>query len=187
VLFRSAELDGGEQQNVIEIYTADGESTTFYFGFQSVFKFDRNTRYLLHDCSISVFHDVLGERIPVFRAEWHRNDATSPTSTHIQPHWHFLQRPARIESVLLNTQRIKSGEIMEFVPEEKAALFSELADCGKSHFAMTSLWEKRSDTHRIFNSDEFLEWFDGLARHIADEISYVAKKMPSAAKDFQSE
>jgi len=162
----------------------DDGASTFYLGFEAVFNADAIVKYFLHSASISIFHNIVGDVMPLFRAEWHEDDASSATSNHAQPHWHFVQRPERIERVVRNAGPAVSGELPDFVPEHKSELFSRLADCSKFHFAMTTLWRDRSATHKVFEDNEFLEWFAGLTKYIAGQIQYVVDKMPAAGPSF---
>jgi len=109
--------------------------------------------------------------------------AADQQSKHAQPHWHFVQSPQRIGDIARTLMR-PSGETSEFSPEQTTELFSGLVDCGKFHFAMTSMWEK-SETppykKRLFDSGDFPEWFKSLTNYIAGQIAYLVSHMPSEA------
>ena len=74
-------------------------------------------------------------------------------------------------------------EIVEFLPQQTDDLFSGLADYGKIHFAMTTLWDEEDvpPPKRLFDSDDFPKWFAGLTNYIAGQIRYLVKKMPARA------
>src|SRR5205807_10661737 len=117
-----------------------------------------------------------GELVPLFRAEWDRVASEDADSPHAQPHWHFVQSPRRVESVIRDLATTR-----EFSGEGGGSLFACLADSGKIHFAMTRLWDgPNASCHKQgFESEGFVKWFDALARYIGGQISYVAKKYPS--------
>jgi hypothetical protein len=73
------------------------------------------------------------------------------------------------------------GALAEFSPERESELFSGIVDCGKFHFAMTSLWEKNEELSykkRQFGSDDFPKWFKNLTEYIAGQIDYLVSHMP---------
>jgi hypothetical protein len=192
---RIAAADGkSPAQIVMEILTEGGRRSTFWFGFVAVFKLAESHKHSLQHASILVFHDIAGELVSLFRAEWDQLDALNLGSKHVQPHWHFTQSPARIESVLGILSASDTTTITEFSPEPQNEFFANLADCTKIHFAMTSLWEEgetTSFTKSQFNSDQFPKWFKNLSAHIAEQISYVVSHMPVsenfAVRDFTPE
>jgi hypothetical protein len=184
-----ARLDNGEEQGVLEIVTV-GKSDTFYLAFVSPFDLTHfnkkgKKQYSLHSVSLTVFHRVLSDLVPMFRAEWDNQDASSD-SPHSQPHWHFVQSPERIEHIV----RARLGaddQGLDFNPAQpENGLFSEIADCGRFHFAMMPLWG-RADApalKRVFDSDDFQKWFAGMSKYIAKQLDYIAGKMPAAALAF---
>lgn len=178
---RDARTDDGREQTVTAILSADRQPTSFYFAF--VTTFDIYTRgYVLMHASLIVFHDVYaGELTPLFRAEWDYVAASDGTSKHAQPHWHFVQRPERIERIvrtIVSPQR-------EFKSVEEGEIFAGLLDCGRIHFAMTSLGPMQK---QMFQSDDFQKWFDSLTRYVSEQIEYLISKGPAAApKDFVPE
>lgn len=149
-----AQADDGRLQRVLEILAADERSTPFYFGFVADFAWGAITHnHVLQHASLIVFHDVYaGELTSFFRAEWDEQAATDTSSEHAQPHWHFVQSPTRIESIV----RTVLGPGDEFIPEYKSELFVG-PDCGKFHFAMAPMWEKsRSPSYKQdFDADDF--------------------------------
>lgn len=181
----TAQLEDASEQTVLEIYTSDNQSSAFYFGFVAAFVITATRRYSLQDASISVFHIVLEDLMPLFRAEWHQLAASDETSRHAQPHWHFVQRPERIERIVRNSGR--SSETAEFDPDQTSELFSKLADSSKFHFAMTSQWEKNANPpyKRIFDSEDFPKWFAGLTHYIAGQIDYLVSRTPARVTDFE--
>jgi hypothetical protein len=134
----------------------------------------------LSDASLSVFHQIREDLVPLFRAEWHREAAIDNSAKHAQPHWHFSQTPERIENIVLDSIR-PSGEAVDFTPTRKSELFSNLADCGRFHFAMTTLWGKNDHppAKRVFDTDGFLSWFGGLTVYIAGQVEHLIKHLPS--------
>src|SRR5712692_8996509 len=93
---RTAESDDSAEQKVMEILTADQRSSAFSFGFTAVFAFSATHKYSLQHSSLAVFHNIAGEPVPLFRAEWDQLAASDEASKHAQPHWHFVQSPERI-------------------------------------------------------------------------------------------
>lgn len=181
---RTAHTDDGPELMVVEILTGDHRTSTFWFGFVAVFALAEIGRYALQHVSLIIFHDIGGELVPLFRAEWDQIDASNEKSHHAQPHWHFIQNPERIESLVRTLTRPATNAVGEFSPESESELFAGLADCGKFHFAMTSLWEKNEMPpykKRLFNSDDFPKWFKSLTTYIAGQIAYLVSHMPSAA------
>jgi plasmid stabilization system protein ParE len=172
--------DGRSEQRVVEILTADRRQTTFHLGFVAEFAQSPARKYSLQHASVSVFYDILGSLMPLFRAEWDQLDASNKTSKHAQPHWHFVQRPERIEGIVRAAlTRAPSGAV-EFASEQDGELFVGLIDCGKLHFAMSSLGE-RASIKKEFDSEEFSKWFESLMRYIADQIAYLISRVPDAA------
>jgi hypothetical protein len=187
----SARLDNGDEQAVIEIASV-GRADTFYLGFEAVFEFATEEdsrkgsrksvkrRYILKTISLTVFHRVIQDIVPMFRAEWDRAHAADATAIHAQPHWHFVQSPKRIERLV----RSSSGpitEVSEFDSQpQQSPLFSGIADCGSFHFAMSSHWEKGDvpPLKRVFDSQDFYKWFLGLTKYIAGQLEFLALKMP---------
>ena len=173
----------------MEIVTADRQPSTFYVGFVANFEIvpTHEKKHSLQDASLSVFQDIAGDLAPLFGAEWHEKAALDERSKHAQPHWHFVQRPDRIERILRTHMR--SGQTIEFAPERKSALLSGLADCGKFHFAMTSQWDEHDTppykNKIVFDSEEFPKWFAGLANYVAGQITYLVQKMPVRARAFE--
>jgi hypothetical protein len=181
---RIAQSDDGPEISVVEILTADHHRSTFWFGFVGVFTVVELNKYDLFHTSLLVFHDIYGELVPLFRAEWDRDAAASEASKHAQPHWHFIQNPGRIERLIRTLTGPPHDAIGEFVPDEEAGLFHGIADCGRIHFAMTSLWEKSevpSYTKRQFDSTDFPKWFQNLTGYIAGQIAYLVRHMPQTA------
>jgi hypothetical protein len=172
--------DDYDQQWVMQILTA-GKPSGFYFGFSVRFAIRKlEPKHTVEHSSLAVFYDVCGELVPLFRAEWDLIAASDGTSMHAQPHWHFVQSPERIESIIYTWQ----GRKGEFGGEEQSGLFADLADCGRFHFAMVSLSDKNLPAHKhIFQSEDFVTWFDKLAHYIAGQIAYVFKHL-AAPKEF---
>ena len=185
---RTAQTNKGSQRRVCEIRGADGQPSLFYFGFAAKFELfdlgDHGRRAahqnMLQDASLQVFHD-LGELLPLFRAEWDHKAASDTKSEHAQPHWHFVQRPERIENIL----RTLANSPKDFASEPES-VFANCADSGKFHFAMSALWDNKASSHKqLYDLVDFQNWFDSLTMYIARQIAYVIKKAPSgAAKDF---
>jgi len=171
---KAAQSEDGGEQMVTAIIADSGQLTPFYFGFIATFGiFTKN--YTLQHASLMVFHDVYsGTLTPLFRAEWDHLAASDATSKHAQPHWHFVQRPRQIEGIL----RALIGPPRDFTTKEEDTLFASLDDCGRLHFAMTSLLPFKKET---FQSDSFQKWFKNLTNYIAEQINYLMLKAPSAA------
>jgi hypothetical protein len=177
---KTAHMDDGPEQEVAEI-VVNGRHSNFWFGLDAAFSMVAvvDQFELLH-VAIGVFHNIAGDLVPFFRADWDKNDATGH-SKHAQPHWHFVQRPARIECIVRDLWASTIETPREFTPESQSQLFAGLVDCGMFHFAMTSLWEKTEDPpyiKRIFESEDFPEWFDNLTKYIASEIGLIIKHTP---------
>lgn len=185
--------DEGAEQEILPILTSDRQRSPFWFGFIGNFAIAEDIhRYTLEHASLTVFHDLGLDLVPLFRAEWDPRDAAKDDSKHAQPHWHFIQTPERIELLVRIVLSPPEGTITEFAPERKTEMFSGIADAGKFHFAMTSLWEKSETppyTKRRFDSNNFPKWFDNLNKYIACQIAYLLSHMPSpvssSLKDFQ--
>lgn len=177
-----AQADDGLTQNVLEILTVDGQSTSFYFGFVARFEVGAIThKPVLQHASLLVFHDIYaGELTSLFRAEWDDKAASDTASEHAQPHWHFVQSPARIESIV---RSVVSPE-NEFLPEQKSELFVG-ADCGRFHFAMAPLWDKTKTPSykQVFEADDFPKWFRSLTKYIGGQIAYLVRHAPTQ-KEF---
>ena len=171
------QTDEGGEQGVAGIFTSGGMQTPLYFAFIGRFRLFV-TDYTLQHASLIVFHDIYaGEIVPLFRAEWDYL-AASEQSKHAQPHWHFVQRPERIERIV----RTVVNAPRDFKGEEEGEIFGGLLDCGRIHFAMRSL---RPMQKQMFQSDDFQKWFDGLAKYVSEQIEYLVSKAPAAApKDF---
>ncbi len=186
---RIAQTDDGPELTVMEVLTGDHRSSNFWFGFVGVFtvaEINKQTnKYDLYHASLLIFHDIYGELVPLFRAEWDRDAAASEASKHAQPHWHFIQNPGRIERLVRTlTDPPDNNAVGEFVADQEAGLFHGIANCGRIHFAMTSLWEKSeipSYTKRQFDSTDFPKWFQNLTNYIAGQIAYLVSHMPPAA------
>jgi hypothetical protein len=178
----TAQLDNGSEQTVLEIITADGRESSFYFGFVATFVQAELGKYVLQNASLSIFHETPEDLMPIFRAEWDAIHASTKESIHAQPHWHFVDHLERIERVVRRRMQVPD-EVVEFLPEQTGDLFSGLADYGKIHFAMTTLWDERDvpPPKRLFDSDEFPKWFAGLTNYVAGQIGYLVKKMPASA------
>ena len=174
----TAHEDDGSEPMVMEIILPDGHRhSTFWFPFVAAFRQEKSEDHSLQHASLLVFHNIAGELVPLFRAEWDQLAASCTTSTHAQPHWHFVQRPARIESVVLKL--MESSAVRDFVPEETS--LPGLLDCGRFHFAMTSLWEENAEspyTKRTFDTDNFPRWFENLTNYIAQQVDYLVSHMP---------
>ena len=185
---RQARRDDNVQQDVTEIIVPNCSYSTFYFGFIAAFAIGPTIKkHYLKDASISIFQDILGDLAPFFRAEWHEEAASDERCKHAQPHWHFVQRPRRIERIVKLRQ---SEHIISFAEERESELFSGLADCGGFHFAMTSQWDTQDappyKNKLLFDSDAvFLKWFAGLTRYIAGQIAYMLETMPGKGRAFE--
>lgn len=175
---KTAQIDDQWTQMVDKILIADDDQAEMYFGFVACFQPATPLQYYLSDASLSVFQGIIGEPTPLFRAEWHRQ-GLSENSFHPQPHWDFSQTPGRIENIVRLFMR-PPNEPSEFSPFVKSKIFSSLADCGRFHFAMTSMWRNSDQPppKRRFETADFLEWFSGLADHTAKQIKYLADNMP---------
>ncbi len=76
---RDALIDDSIDQSVTQICLGGGVSTSFYLGFVAVFEVAVESHALRHS-SISVFHDIGGELMPLFRADWDELAAADKTS-----------------------------------------------------------------------------------------------------------
>jgi len=170
---------------VVEIITEDNSRSGFWFGLSAIFEPTASQKHSLEHVSVLVFRDILGDLIPFFRAEWMQS-AVLDASKHAQPHWHFTQSPARIESLIRAFSTSDLDAVEEFSPEAGAGPFTGLPDFGMFHFAMTSLWEERNQPpylKRQFDSDQFPRWFASLTDYIAEQISYLVSHMPTPGAD----
>jgi hypothetical protein len=68
----------------------------------------------------------------------------------------------------------------EFSPETDDELFAGIADCGKFHFAMTTLLGPGPMHKELFENSDFPRWFANLARYVGEQIAYVVSKAPPA-------
>lgn len=173
----------GTERPVCEIRNAEDQPSGFYFTFVATFKQKTLNQYTLRHASLQVFHEI-GDLVPLFRAEWDQQATLDPKSDHAQPHWHFVQRPDRIEVIV---RSVMSASSTEFAPYEKSDLFAGRADSGKFHFAMSPLWAKdKPCAHKEdFESADFPIWFDNLTKYVAAQIAYIVGKAPSTpAKVF---
>jgi hypothetical protein len=169
--------------HVMEIITQDNRRSGFWFGFSAIFESAASEKHALEHVSVLVFQDILGDLIPLFRAEWAQSAVIDVASKHAQPHWHFTQSPARIESLIRTFAASDSDAVKEFSSEGENGLFADLADFGMFHFAMTHLWEGDSlpaSRKRQFDSNQFPKWFKGLTDYIAEQISYLVSHMPTS-------
>ncbi len=186
---RTAHMDDGPDQEVAEIIV-NHRGSDFWFSFDAAFvTLALADQYELQDVGVGVFHNIAGELVPLFRADWHRLDALG-TSVHAQPHWHFVQRPARIEGIIRTLESSTPEAVREFAPDPQTTLFGGVVDCGMIHFAMTSLWERaenQSYTKRIFNSEDFPKWFQNLAQYIAGQIALLVRHTPIEDAPFVKE
>jgi hypothetical protein len=174
---KNARHDDGIEQAVMNIVSPSGEPTDFYFGFVAAFRFV--TEAILGHASLSVFHDICGEAVPLCRAEWDYDAASDSESDHAQPHWHFVQSPERIAGIV----RTLVGTSRDFSPENKSGVFDGLADCGKIHFAMISL-DQRGLPKQVFASEQFVKWFDSMTRYVGGQIAYLTSRLPSPVREF---
>ncbi len=165
----------------MEIMLPNGRHSTFWFSFVAAFRQEQSEKHSLQHASLPVFYNIAGELVPLFRAEWDQLAASCTNSTHAQPHWHFVQRPARIERIVMDFMSSSSQTVREFAPDRESEVFPGLVDCGRFHFAMTSLWEKPDDTlykKRLFDTDSFPKWFDSLTTYVAEQVAYLVSHMP---------
>jgi hypothetical protein len=180
-----AHTNEGTERPVCEIRNAENKKTGFYFTFAAKFRQSMRSEYALRHSSLQVFQDI-GDYIPLFRADWDQDATLDGTSEHAQPHWHFVQRPSRIEEIVRKVMSPPS----EFVPYEQSELFTEYADCGKFHFAMSPLWEKNKPNayKRDYEPSDFPLWFDNLTKYVAAQIAYIIMKAPPMpTKEFVPE
>lgn len=172
-------MEDGPEQSVAEIKLENLESG-FWFAFDAEFEVNSERQHELFHVSLGVFHDIERELVPLVRADWHKLDAEGK-SAHAQPHWHFVQRPAHIEGIIRRFDASQSNQAIEF--SEETHLLGKVADCGRMHFAMTSLWEaKEPYKKRLFSTDDFPKWFDSLAQYIASQIRYLSEHVPPASR-----
>jgi len=175
----------GTERLVSEIRNSEGTPSGFFFTFAATFKQKTLDQYALQHSSLQVFHEI-GDLIPLFRAEWDQVATSAKESDHAQPHWHFVQRPNRIEEIV----RSVMGQSNEFAPYEPSQLFAGYADCGHFHFAMSPLWEKDNPNayKQDFESSDFPLWFDNLTKYVASQIAYIMMKAPpTPMKEFVPE
>jgi hypothetical protein len=177
----TAREDDGSEPIVMEIITPAGAHSTFWFTFVAAFRQERSVTASLQHASLLIFHEIAGDLVPLFRAEWDQVAAVCAESRHAQPHWHFVQRPARIERLVKSFMASSAEVVREFAPEKESDLFAETADCSRFHFAMTSLWEEKAIPpylKRTFDTDEFPKWFANLTQYIAEQVAYTVSHMP---------
>jgi hypothetical protein len=175
---RDAEADDGVGQQVQEVLTREGKPTSFYFGVVANFDVrETASGHALRHATLIVFNDICGgELTSLFRAEWDEKAALSAESEHAQPHWHFVQSPARIEGIVRNYIGMEN----KFVPDQKSELFIG-PDCGRFHFAMAPLWNDKIGSpsyKQVFGADDFRKWFRSLTSYVAGQIDYLLDKAP---------
>lgn len=178
-----AHTNEGTERMVCEIRTSEGKPTGFFFTFAATFEQKRLTQYALQHSSLQVFQELPADLVPLFRAEWDQQATLDPESNHAQPHWHFVQRPKRIEQIV----RSVMSQSNEFAPYQESQLFDRCVDSGHFHFAMSPLWEKDKPYafKQDFEPDNFPAWFDNLTKYVAGQIAYLLMKAPQLpAKDF---
>ena len=174
--------DGGRVHRTKAIRGRENRESGFHVGFSGVFDYHIETVCLQH-VSLSVFYEIVdGEPVPFFRAEWDALAATDDASAHAQPHWHFVQSPSRIESIV---KRLASGT-MEFRAADDEDLFRGTLDLGRCHFAMASLRPGSGRRYKeVFSSDDFAAWFRELVTYIAGQIDYVrSRSKPETVAEF---
>src|SRR5947208_14403219 len=82
---RTAHMDDGPEQEVAEIVVNQRHSD-FWFSFDAAFETGALVeQYELEHVGIGVFHNIAGELVPLFRADWDKKDAIGK-SKHAQPH-----------------------------------------------------------------------------------------------------
>lgn len=118
----------------------------------------------LTSAQIIVFRgDPYGDKLPLFRAEWHcsPSDLTAP---HAQPHWHVYPLLEEIP-----TPTFGEPEVMDF-PGDRRSVVSQALDF---HFAMSSSWHTDgadAHRHRIANSAMLANWLKGCLQYIRGEF-----------------
>lgn len=179
-----ASTDDNPYQKVLRIQNSHRQPTPFSFGFTVDFAMKTNVhRHNLAHASITVYHELSFQRVELFRADWDQLDALDLESHHAQPHWHFVQNPSAIERIVRLLLAPPTNAVTDFRPDS-TEIFSGSADCGKFHFAMTSLWEPKETPpyrKRIFDANSFPRWFESLTIYIARQIEYLMSLMPSQA------
>lgn len=118
----------------------------------------------LTSAQIIVFKgDPFGDKLPLFRAEWHcsPSDLSAP---HAQPHWH-------VYSVFEETAKATFGETrtLDFPGDLHRVVLRTL----DFHFAMSSSWHTNgADAHRhaIANSAALTNWLQGCLQYIRGEF-----------------
>jgi hypothetical protein len=190
--FATADEDSA-QQPIAGVLTEAVWKETFWFNFKATFVLWAPTSssarsHIMDHASITVFQDLAaGELGPCFRADWDPRAVQDGTSTHAQPHWHFVQRPETIESII----RTLTAPTGEFNPENKSEIFVGVAELSRFHFAMSPLWHESDKVpHKTwFDSDAFESWFANLVDYIAKQLVYVCGKSRGsiALKAFAAE
>jgi len=92
----------GNGRFALEALTTNIAPDTFYFSFVAAFHAtsgtsDTSGHKLKHVSLIILQKFPEGSLCPVFRAEWDEEVASDPSSSHAQPHWHFVLSPVAIE------------------------------------------------------------------------------------------
>ncbi len=171
---------------VFAILTDQIHHDTFYFGFTALFdpwtQMKTARQHWMYHISLSIFQNLIGDLVPVFRAEWDER-GVSTTSDHAQPHWHFSLRPDRIEGIVrVFVSPGEQSRVAEFSPDVESELFPDVAELDKFHFAMSPLWVKDKTAphkHGFESEEQFLKWFDNLTRYVAHQLVYVCAKSPA--------
>lgn len=191
--FATADVDSAKQP-VADVLTPSVWPGSYYFAFKANFVLwapaaSKARAHILDHASITVFQELAaGELGPCFRADWDPRAVMDSASDHAQPHWHFVQRPDRLEGIV----RTLIAPTGEFSAEVNAQIFTGLPDLDRFHFAMSPLWDpKKNPSQKIsFDSSDFEKWFDKLAQYIATQLAYICTKSRSTTatvKDFIAE
>lgn len=164
----------GNERFALEILTPGVHADTFFFDFVALFEVTAGGRgtidHELQHVSLSIFQkNPFGDLYPLCRAEWDGLVAYDNNSAHAQPHWHFAQNSAAVESAVLSF----NSSIAEFSAERA---FDRMIDTYGAHFAMSSLWDPRkpnSHKQQFTSVSEFASWFEKLIEYVAGQLAYV--------------
>lgn len=122
--------------------------------------------------SLSIFHGLVEDenKLQLFRAEWDNYDKIS--YRHPQPHWHIYTDNDRIAFDKTFEEELETEEENPFL--DYIAGKGDKIGLNKFHFAMNGQWsEKKTDIHKIVDSNDLVNWFLGLLMHIKDELKYL--------------
>jgi len=125
--------------------------------------------------SLSIFQGVDTDlnKTQLFRAEW--DDYEDGSTTHPQPHWHFLinrlvENNAKEFTELLEKEKETFEEFLE-------SKLNDIVDLSKFHFAMHGDWiNSKLHIHEIKDENALATWFGGLLGYLKAELEFINER-----------